>query len=74
MWLLLKPGPGPWTRILKTLKNVINMALNNSSDFRELFFYNDHAQCDFLFKSSFMYGQLTFPSILIYSFFNSVKY
>ena len=38
MWLLLKPGPGPWIRILKTLKNVINMALNNLSDFRELFF------------------------------------
>ena len=38
MWLLLKPGPGPWTRTLKTLKNLINMALNNLSDFRELFF------------------------------------
>ena len=38
MWLLLQPGPGPWTRTLKTLKNVINMALNNLSDFRELFF------------------------------------
>ena len=53
-WLLLKPGPGPWTldpypekpgpRKTWTLKNLdpekpgINIGLKNMSDFRELCF------------------------------------
>ena len=39
--LLLKPGPGPWTRSLKNLdpeKPGINIGLKNMSDFRELCF------------------------------------
>ena len=41
MWLLLKPGPGSWTRTLKTQdpeKPGINIGLKNMSDFRELSF------------------------------------
>ena len=66
-WLLLKPGPGLWTRTLgpgpgprswtPTLKNLdpektgINIGSKNMSDFRELF-YEDHTQCELFFKSS----------------------
>ena len=36
--LLLKPGPGHWTRTLDPEKPVINIGLKNMSDFRELCF------------------------------------
>ena len=61
--LLLKPGPGhwtldpdpnpgPWTRTMEPdpEKPGINIGLKNMSDFRE--FYEDHRQCELLFKSS----------------------
>ena len=48
--LLLKPGPGPWTRTLDPEKPGINIGLKNMYDFREL--YEDHTQCELLFKSS----------------------
>ena len=36
--LLLKPGPGPWTRTLDPEKPGINIGLKNMPDFRELCF------------------------------------
>ena len=50
----LDPDPGPWkTWTLKNLdpeKPGINIGLKNMYDFREL--YEDHTQCELLFKSS----------------------